>query len=53
MISLFVAGQLAWHFRAHDYGVRPLTVWALLVALGLVVAAYWPRNAPSEAVVEA
>lgn len=44
-ISLFAAGQLSWQMRTSTFEVRPLTVWALAVAAGLLIAAYWPKDA--------
>lgn len=35
-LSLFAAGQLAWHVTFHDYVVRPLTGWSLLVTAALI-----------------
>jgi len=44
MISLFVAGQLTWHYRTHDFGIQPLTAWGILVAFGILVGTFWPRK---------
>ena len=38
-ISLFVAGQLAWHLTVRDFIVRPLTGWTLLLTGGLLALA--------------
>ena len=44
-VTLFAAGQLAWHLTFHDYVIRPLTGWALLVtAATLVLTAYEPAR---------
>jgi hypothetical protein len=39
-VSLFVAGQLAWHLTFHDYVIRPLTGWTMVVTGGLLVLAF-------------
>ena len=41
MIVLFVAGQYSWQIR-HElgHGLRPLTVWALVIELTLLVLAF-------------
>lgn len=43
-LSLFAAGQLAWHLTFHDYVIRPLTGWALVVTGALIVLALSPRG---------
>jgi hypothetical protein len=40
-LSLFAAGQLAWHLTFHDYVIRPLTGWTLLVTGGLLALTFW------------
>jgi hypothetical protein len=42
-MSLFAAGQLAWHLTFHDYVVRPLTGWTMLVTGGLLLLAFLPQ----------
>ena len=41
-ISLYLAGNAAWGTRLHNYAVRPLTVWALLLAFAILIAAVGP-----------
>jgi hypothetical protein len=44
-ISLFAAGQLAWHLTFHDYVIRPLTGWTMLVTGALLaLALYGPAR---------
>jgi hypothetical protein len=46
-ITLFIVGQGAWSWRAHDFVLRPLTGWTLLVTMALLYLA-WRR--PTESV---
>lgn len=43
-LSLFAAGQLAWHLTFHDYVMRPLTGWTLLVTAGLLLLTFSDRE---------
>jgi hypothetical protein len=42
-ISLFAAGQIAWDVRYSLYVIRPLTLWAFCVTVGLLVVAFWDQ----------
>jgi hypothetical protein len=39
-ISLYAAGEIAWDVRYSFYAVRPLTLWAVCVTLGLLWVAF-------------
>jgi hypothetical protein len=39
-LSLFAAGQLAWHLTFHDYVVRPLTAWTLVITVLLLAVTF-------------
>ena len=48
-ITLFIVGQGAWSWRAHDFVVRPLTGWTLVVTVALLYLAWLrPVKAPGE-----
>jgi hypothetical protein len=39
-LSLFAAGQLAWHLTFHDYVIRPLTGWTIIVTAVLIALTF-------------
>jgi hypothetical protein len=50
-ITLFVVGEGAWSMRTHDYVLRPLTLWTMIVTLALLYLA-WRRPAETKIAVE-